>query len=325
MLPCGRRRANSSRVKTPRAPDLPSSTSFSVPDDAVPLGLARMLRQLIPGLAWSRAHEWIRTGKVTVDGAVVMDPVGVVRGGATVALKMTAPRPSANRLSRDDLVFVDAHVVVVRKPPGISTVAFEDERDTLDQLVHALLVRGRGRSAPLGVVHRIDKETSGLVVFARSLEAKRVLKQAFRVHAIERLYLALAVGDVTAATFRSRLVADRGDGRRGSTQHPRLGSPATTHVRPLERLGEATLIECRLETGRTHQIRIHLAEAGHPLLGERVYARQAGVTGPVPRMMLHAAVLGFEHPLTRQRLRFEQPMPEDMREVLSRLRRPADH
>jgi 23S rRNA pseudouridine1911/1915/1917 synthase len=284
------------------------------------LSLDRFLRSVQPGTSWTQVRAAITTGKVTVDGSVCVAPTTPILPGSVVALRQNAPRPSTqSRLSADHLVYVDPHLVVVRKPAGISTVPFEPgERNTLDQLVRALLTRldRRGRVEPgLGVVHRIDKETTGLLVFARTLAAKRHLAGQFRFHTVERRYLAIVSGTLSARTLESRIVADRGDGRRGSTSHPRLGQAAVTHVRPLERAPDATLVECRLETGRTHQIRIHLAEAGHPLFGERVYAHAGQIPElQAPRVMLHAAVLGFEHPKTGATMRWEEPMPEDMQQ-----------
>jgi 23S rRNA pseudouridine1911/1915/1917 synthase len=159
-------------------------------------------------------------------------------------------------------------------------------------------------------------------MFARTLDAKRTLKQQFRVHSVHRRYVAVAHGHVQAQSVASRLVRDRGDGRRGSTENPTLGRDAVTHIGFLERLDGATLVECRLETGRTHQIRIHLAEQGHPLLGETLYLK--GYGGPLidaPRLMLHARELGFIHPSTGQPLHFEEPIPDDMRLVIETLRR----
>jgi 23S rRNA pseudouridine1911/1915/1917 synthase len=212
-------------------------------------------------------------------------------------------------------------VVVVDKPAGISTVPYdENERGTLDQLVMETISE-RGRRAPLGIVHRIDKETSGVVVFARTVAAKLALKNQFRFHTVGRRYVALAHGQVRSSTIQSRLVQDRGDGRRGSTDDEALGREAITHVKWLESLRGATLVECRLETGRTHQIRIHLAERGHPLVGERVYSKNyRGELIAAPRLMLHARELAFEHPTTGQRLSFEQPLPPDMVSVLASLR-----
>jgi 23S rRNA pseudouridine1911/1915/1917 synthase len=261
----------------------------------------------------------------------------VVRGGE-IELDEAARRVVEVDLDDAAVVFADSQVVVVAKPAGVSTVPFdENETGTLDARVRSWLGRrglaARGSRPNLGVVHRIDKETTGLVVFTRTWAAKQSLTSQFRAHTVHRRYLALAHGDVRSAVFRSYLVADRGDGLRGSTR-PRKGSAvrapvgedapreAVTHVERLEGLRGATLVGCRLETGRTHQIRIHLSEAGHPLVGERVYVRR--YDGPLieaPRLMLHAAELGFEHPTDGRAMRWEQPLPDDMKGVLERLRR----
>jgi 23S rRNA pseudouridine1911/1915/1917 synthase len=285
--------------------------------------LDRALRSLNEGMSWNAARRMIESGKVSVDGRRELDPTALVREGAIIGVSMAAPKPRAESpVAGDDIVYVDPHVVVVKKPAGISTVPFdENETGTLSELVHAMLKRRGGPVAELGVVHRIDKETSGLVLFARTLAAKRALKQQFRFHSVERRYVALAHGTVRAATHRSRLVQDRGDGRRGSTDNPILGRDSVTHVAPLEALAGATLIECRLETGRTHQIRIHLAESGHPLVGERVYGRDyRGQRIEAPRLMLHAFELGFEHPTSGKPMHFEQAIPEDMERVVRGLR-----
>lgn len=287
--------------------------------------LDRVLRALHPGSSWNAIRRLIETGKVSVDGEVTRDPVRAVRQGAVLVVSMRARRPSAGEtLPKSAFVHVDSQVAVVRKPAGVSTVPFDEtETDTLvDRLHQALKASSRGNTAPPGIVHRLDKETSGLILFARTLAAKRALKQQFRVHSVHRRYVAVAHGAVVAQSVSSRLVRDRGDGRRGSTANPTLGRDAVTHVGVLERLDGATLVECRLETGRTHQIRIHLAELGHPLLGETLYMK--GYTGPIvdaPRLMLHARELGFSHPSTGEPLRFEEPMPDDMRLVVESLRR----
>jgi 23S rRNA pseudouridine1911/1915/1917 synthase len=230
------------------------------------------------------------------------------------------------------VVHADAHVVVVAKPAGLSTVPFESEHaeDSLEARVRKWVERRAGsrRSGRpnLGVVHRLDKETTGLIVFTRTWLAKQSLSAQFRRHTVHRRYLAIAHGNVPARTIRSVLVADRGDGLRGSSRLARSGDghgrEAVTHVEQLEALAGATLVACRLETGRTHQIRIHLSEAGHPLVGERVYIRAyAGPLIDAPRLMLHAAELGFVHPATGLAVHWELPLPADMRSVLERLRR----
>jgi 23S rRNA pseudouridine1911/1915/1917 synthase len=188
-----------------------------------------------------------------------------------------------------------------------------------------LLARRGEKATAVRAVHRLDKETSGLVVFARTVEAERHLGRQFRAHATDRLYLALVRGRAKESRIESWLVRDRGDGRRGSTARQGEGQRAVTHVRVVEYLGDYTLVECRLETGRTHQVRIHLGEAGTPLCGERVYDRPPHGR-PLPdasgarRILLHAATLGFEHPATGKRMHFTAPLPTDMTEMLQGLR-----
>jgi 23S rRNA pseudouridine1911/1915/1917 synthase len=303
-----------------------ADTSFVVPDADDGVALDRALRSALGGKSWNEVRRLIETGKVRVDDEPELDGSARLRRGARVELKMNAPRPSSrSALDPSSLVYVDRELVVVRKPPGISTVPYDaNETGTLDELVRRALWKKSGPEAPLGIVHRLDKETSGLLVFARTLSAKLALKQQFRFHTVKRRYVAIAHGKLGDRTFRSRLVQDRGDGLRGSTDNPKLGREATTHVRALERLEGATLVECRLETGRTHQIRIHLSESGFPLVGERVYVK--GFRGQLldaPRLMLHARELGFEHPTSRRPLHFEEPPPRDFEEVLRRLRRTA--
>jgi 23S rRNA pseudouridine1911/1915/1917 synthase len=285
--------------------------------------LDRALRSFHPGTSWNAVRRLIETGKVTVNGELVRDTARLVRRGAAIAVSMRARKPrDEGALPVGTIVYLDAHVVVVRKPAGLSTVPFDErETGTLADLLRAELRGKSGPETPPGIVHRLDKETSGLVVFARTLAAKRALKQQFRFHTVARRYVALAHGQVDSGTHRTRLVKDRGDGRRGSTENPILGRDAITHVSVRERLRGATFLECRLETGRTHQIRIHLAEAGHPLVGERVYGRDyAGPRIEAPRLMLHAFELGFEHPASGKPLQFEEPPPDDFLNVLERLR-----
>lgn len=281
------------------------------------------------GVSWGKARAWIEDGKVRVAGEVVRDATARVTAGAEIVMNERAPRKATHVSRSVEVVHADAHVVVVNKPPGVSTVPYdESDVDTLEARVRAWLeskagARSRGRPA-LGIVHRLDKETSGLVVFTRSWLAKQSLASQFRHHTVHRRYLAIAHGDVRARTIRSFLMEDRGDGLRGSARGtpPPSAREAITHVERIEALAGATLVGCRLETGRTHQIRIHLSESGHPIVGERVYVRgHAGSLVEAPRLMLHAAELGFVHPATQREMRWELPMPGDMRAVLERLRR----
>jgi 23S rRNA pseudouridine1911/1915/1917 synthase len=249
-----------------------------------------------------------------------------------VVVDERAPKLHSAALPESAIAFLDRDVVVVDKPAGMLSIAYEPgDKDTLVDCTRILLRRmgGRGFEPRLGVVHRLDKETSGLMVFARTLDAKRILALQFRAHDIERVYHAIAHGDVTAKRVETHLVTDRGDGIRGSYGHfrrPKGGIPpeakrSVTHVRPIAPLAGATLVECRLETGRQHQIRIHLSELGHPLVGERVYIRDyAGPKIESARPMLHARVLGFVHPRTGQRISFEREAPDDFRAMIESLR-----
>jgi 23S rRNA pseudouridine1911/1915/1917 synthase len=283
-------------------------------------------------LSWGKARETITSGKIRVNGEVVTDTTRKVIAGAEIELNMNAPRPNRSRLEADRILYVDPHLVIVSKPPGISTVAYDEtETDTLDDRVRRALEareknKGAGRS-PLGVVHRIDKETSGLLVFTRTWLAKQSLSQQFRAHTVHRRYLAIVHGEARAQTIRSHLVANRGDGLRGSIERQRKPIPreqaqlAITHVEIVDRLDGATLIGCRLETGRTHQIRVHLSEEGNPIVGERVYIRNyEGELIPAPRVMLHAAELGFVHPALNKEMRWNEPAPKDFEDTALRLK-----
>ena len=316
-------------------------TGKAVPEELAGQPLDAVVRTLF-SLSWGKARAFIESGKVRLDGATVAVATRRVRKGSAVALQMNAPRKRDDRLGDERVVHLDTHVVVVDKPAGVSTIPYDGtETGTLDERVRALLAKKSperaGRPA-LGVVHRLDKETSGLIVFTRTWLAKKSLTQQFREHTVVRRYLAIVHGDARSETIRSHLVADRGDGLRGSIARPGQrqsrksrgagdSAPrlAITHVDVVERLRGATLVECRLETGRTHQIRIHLSEAGHPLLGERVYVRGAlrDAVHPAPRLMLHAAELGFVHPATGEEVRWEKPLPEDMASMLTLLRGPV--
>jgi 23S rRNA pseudouridine1911/1915/1917 synthase len=318
-------------ITAPSAPAKPATATstlslrepFVVSAAEAGMPLDRALRAKLDGASWGSVRRLIETGKVRVGGDRVLEPTRPLAAGESVELALNARRPSSEGLPASTIVYADSQVVVVEKPSGISSVPFEpNERGTLDELVLRLLVERDGaRKTPLGIVHRLDKETSGLLVFARTLTAKRALKNQFRFHTVKRRYWAVALGDVKAQTLQSRLVQDRGDGLRGSTENPGLGRDATTHVRVVEALRDATLVECQLETGRTHQIRIHLAEAGHPLVGERVYIKgYAGQPIAAPRMMLHAFELGFEHPANGRPLHFASKMPADMQALIAELK-----
>jgi len=274
---------------------------------------------------WTVAKKHVASGKVFVDGAVVTAIDHRLLAGQTVELRMAAPRPRDPE-REGVLVYDDAHVVVIDKPAGINSVPYE-ERETGTAMD---LVRGAWRrmgkpatSIALHVVHRIDRATSGLLAFAKSKRAEMGLAAQLRAHTMERMYICVAHGVVTPQTITSNLVPDRGDGLRGSTSDPTRGKRAVTHVTVRQALRGATLCEVRLETGKTHQIRIHLAESGHPLVGEPVYSRDYTGAGRTlissPRLLLHAATLGFEHPITGERVSLSAALPPDFTAVVDKL------
>lgn len=271
--------------------------------------------------------------------------------GARPAPKKAAPPPQkANPAARpapkkpalsdllpaDCIVYQDDAIVVVNKPVGLTTMRNEEEvaefgegqrflTKTLAGMLPTLL---GAPDRPVTAVHRLDRDTSGLVVFARTRAAGENLTQQFRKHSTERRYLALTRGVPKSGRIASVMVRDRGDGRRGSTTDlvAEDGKRAVTHVAVAEALDRFALVECRLETGRTHQVRIHLGEAGAPLCGESVYDRPlsgkpAADGSGAKRPMLHAAKLGFAHPETGAAVSWEVEPPADFREVLACLRR----
>ncbi len=292
------------------------------------LTLAALVRARLDGTPWRRVQGWIRGGRVAVDGVAETDPGRRLGGGEEVGLDLGAAARPAAAAPRVEVVHEDSQVVVIVKPAGVSSVPFDEgERDSaLQQLLVLERCKSAGRRVLLYVVQRIDRDTSGLLVFARTKAAERILGAQLRIHSMDRSYLCVAHGAVREARIESRLVVNRGDGLRGSTSRPGQGKTAVTFVRPLQALAGATLCEVRLETGRTHQIRIHMAERGHPLVGERVYVRDFERSGgeliPASRLMLHAATLGFRHPDGRE-LRFEREPPDDFRSVVTALAREA--
>lgn len=269
------------------------------------------------GLSGNAARDALRTGKVAFRGVPTAD------GGRLVEPSDITVNPALPRINAGfDLAIIhrDPHLAVLWKPPGLLSVPASRAGGHRNAVGLAGRLLGEAHA-----VHRLDEDTSGLLLVARSEPALQALKPLFERHEIERRYLAIALGRFPPVerAVRSMLVRDRGDGRRGSADPeepgPDEGREAVTHLRLVEPVGPgACLVEARLETGRTHQVRIHLAEAGHPILGDAVYggplvARQA------PRLALHAAVLGFVHPFSGKPVRFEAPLADDLERLRRRL------
>lgn len=293
------------------------------------------------GLPASRSsiQLWIEHGRVRVEGVQVRKGATRIKTGATVEVTPEPPPPSdaiADPTVQIDVVWEDPHLLVVNKPAGL--VVHPARGHASGTLVNGLLARGgldednadprdpAGRQRP-GIVHRIDKDTSGLLVVARTPEAREGLKALFSRHDIERLYRAVVVGEARDATYDTLHGRHPTDRLRFSTRVTE-GRRAVTHVRVLESFGgRASLVACTLETGRTHQIRVHLAECGHtPVLGDPLYGAKGKdalltrITNKLQRHWLHAAVLGFVHPITGAHLRFESPDPPELAAALAELR-----
>jgi 23S rRNA pseudouridine1911/1915/1917 synthase len=332
-----------------------SLESVTISREQAAVTLAAFLRARLHGHSWSQVHRLIETRHARIDGQLCLDPARRLREGQVIEiLDRPAPKPRPHETIR--IAYLDTHLVVVEKPSGVSTVRHPLERDwpakrkalspALEEIVPRLIAAREGwgqvsnlpgklktcrhRKGPpprLRVVHRLDKETSGLVVFARTVSAERGLGKQFHAHSVLRRYLAIIPGSLRSQRIASRLVRDRGDGRRGSTKLPGVGKQAVTNVELVEDLGGYSLVSCRLETGRTHQIRIHLAERGHPVCGEKVYNRKLGEPAEVdrsgaPRLALHAAELGFIHPVSGEALHWSMPLPADLQAFLNKLRTP---
>jgi 23S rRNA pseudouridine1911/1915/1917 synthase len=314
-------------------------TRLTVSSDLAEKTLAAVIRTLLPGQSWNHVRRLIETRHAKINGELCLDPARRVHSGEVIdLLASSAPRPKLPEEVR--IRHLDTHFLVVEKPSGLSTVRHPTERSwdsqrkalspTLEDIVPKLIARqersvAKGPLPRLRIVHRLDKETSGLLVFARTVIAESALGKQFQRHTVTRRYLTVVPGEVRTRTIRSLLVRDRGDGRRGSNPHGNDGKEAITHVTIEETLPGYTLLSCRLETGRTHQIRIHLAEIGHPVCGEKVYNRPFGEeaivdTSGAPRLALHATELGFEHPVTGASLHWTMPLPGDLEAFVKRLR-----
>ena len=318
------------------------SLSFTASESANPRErLDKLVVRLLAGAgrAESRAtvQRWIEHGRVLVDGRPAR-AAAQIAAGARIEVRPEAPE--ATRAAPDErvvfeVVHEDRHLVIVDKPAGL--VVHPARGHAGGTLVNGLLARGgfeRAEADPRdpaghlrpGIVHRLDKGTSGLLVVAKDGPTREALKALFARHDIEREYAAIVVGrarDATYDTLHGRHPTDR----LRFTTHVATGRRAVTHVRALEPLGPATLVACRLDTGRTHQIRVHLAErAKTPILADPLYGRPPkdaalrAIADELGHQALHARVLGFVHPATGKAMRWESPLPADMQRAITRLR-----
>jgi 23S rRNA pseudouridine1911/1915/1917 synthase len=291
--------------------------------------LDRALAAAVPTLSRERLKTLIRSGAVETRGEPVRDPAIKVKGNEKLRVAVPEPKPAHNEPQDIPLtiLFEDEHLLVVDKPAGLVVHPAAGNFD--GTLVNALLhycagaLSGIGGVVRPGIVHRIDKDTSGLLVVAKTDVAHEGLAKQFAAHSIDRRYLAIVNGLPKAAAGKvdAPLARSATNRKKIAIVEGSRGKRAVTHWKRLEVLRDAALVECRLETGRTHQVRVHMASIGHPLVGDPIYSRSGKTHGKLlkelgfHRQALHAAELGFTHPVTKHKLSFSSPMPPDMQEL----------
>ncbi len=382
---------------------MPVSEQFTVTENTNETVLAAMRRELPGKLSWSAVRKIQQERRIAIGGVLCIDEARRLTVGEVVTIS-DVPIPPPPTDEDVSVCYVDKDVIVVEKPSGMTTLRRNSEigwsaprrmqQPTLDECVPRLIrehaaKRNKSRKVhqrlvKLFSVHRIDRDSSGLLVFARNEEAQKKIIQQFAEHLAVRMYFALIPGQIADQTIESHFIRDRGDGVRGSTQDTlpgrhhtsttenhqapavigkseeaalaaadeqttpaaeaavvqpessgskppakrTIGQQAITHVRSLRTIGRYSELECRLETGRTNQIRIHLAELGHPICGDIKYPGPFGSPAIVDdsgvhRLALHAAELKFEHPTTGKHMHFETAWPADMQKFLNRLQATA--
>ncbi len=312
----------------PSVPSVPSSPhlDLTVPAELAGLRLDQALARLLPEYSRSRITAWVRAEQVRIAGAIGK-PKQKVWGGERISMD-APPAPESSAFQAEsyplDVVFEDDTLLVIDKPAGL--VVHPGSGNWNGTMLNALLHRcpELAQVPRAGIVHRLDKDTSGLLVVAKTITAQTHLVRQLQQRSVGRIYNAIVCGDIERA----------GDVDAPIGRHPvhrtrmavvAAGRSARTYYRPLERFKRATLVECRLDTGRTHQIRVHLASIGHPLLGDPVYGRRETSSPPedtsgLRRQGLHAVALEIDHPVNRTRMRWASPLPPDLAAVLAALR-----
>jgi 23S rRNA pseudouridine1911/1915/1917 synthase len=298
----------------------PTTIKNVVPREHARMRIDRHLVSALPELSRSRIQQLIRAGFVRLNGATTL-PHQLVRTGDHLELTIPPPekietRPEAIPL---EILFEDNDLIVINKPAGMTVHPGAGHRE--HTLVNALLhhcrsLSGIGGKERPGIVHRLDKETSGCLVAAKNDVAHRHLSKQFAERTVEKIYLALVAGKLReqAGVIEQKIGRHPVHRQRMSVASPR-GRAARTEYRLLRSNGQASLIECRLHSGRTHQIRVHLHHLGHPVLGDKIYAPRFAKN--FPRQMLHAWKLGFHHPRTGEWKNFEAALPEDFKEAVA--------
>jgi 23S rRNA pseudouridine1911/1915/1917 synthase len=277
---------------------------------ADPTSLLDSLSDLFPDSSKTTLRQMLQAGRIRVNGEVEKDAKRMLQAGDSIdvgsrALQAALP-PGLSMLHEDD------DVMVVYKSNGLLTVATERERDTTVQAYLNEYLKSK-RQGRVHVVHRLDRESSGVLVFARNFAARENLKNQFAAHSVDRIYVAVVEGslDPPAGTIRSYLREEKSL-RMVSTESDPQARLAITHYKTLESGGRYSMLEVTLETGRKNQIRAHLSEAGHPIIGDNLYG---ATTNPIGRLGLHARLLGFRHPSTGEKLSFSVAVPREFRDL----------
>ena len=301
----------------------PSPQREAIPAEFAGLRADQALARLFPEHSRSRLQAWLKSGRILIDGKSP-DSKTKVWGGELLLL---SPEPSESSLAEQaediplNVVFEDDTLIVIDKPVGL--VVHPGSGNWSGTLLNALLHHSPAlRDIPrAGIVHRLDKDTSGLMVVAKTLEAQTDLVRQLQARTVRRVYLALAAGAMKHEGTVNEPIGRHPSQRIKMAIVPenRGGKPAITHIRILEAFTYTTFVECSLETGRTHQIRVHMAAIHHPLVGDQVYGKHNPKLPEFPRQALHATRLGLVHPLTGLKMQWEVPLPADMQQLLEQL------
>lgn len=309
------------------------SILITLPATAAGQRLDKALAEAVPLYSRERLKNLVQGGRLSGPAGVIWDPATKMKGGEALTLDVPEARPS-DTVAQDiplTIVHEDDHLLVVDKPAGlvVHPAAGNYDGTMVNALLHYCAGRlsGIGGVARPGIVHRIDKDTSGLLVVAKTDKAHEGLAAQFARHDVDRRYTAV-VGGVPvppAGRIEGALARSTANRQKMAIVKDGRGKHAITHFRTVATFDGAAQVECRLETGRTHQIRVHMASIGHALLGDAVYGRTPGKLAPLlkdlafERQALHAATLGFVHPVTQEKLCFESPLPADMVALIGRL------
>jgi 23S rRNA pseudouridine1911/1915/1917 synthase len=298
---------------------------LTVPDADFGRRLDQVLASLLPQHSRNRLQSWVRDGHVAIDGKVEHEPKRKLLGGERLSVSEPVEARAGQELPEDiplHVVFEDETLLVINKPAGL--VVHPGSGNWNGTLMNALLHHVPGIEAipRAGIVHRLDKDTSGLLVVAKTLEAQTDLVRQLQARSVRRVYLALAAGAMKTGGGVDSPIGRHPVQRIKMAVVPesRGGKPALTWFRIMEQFPYCTFVECSLETGRTHQIRVHLASIGHPLVGDQVYGKPNAKLPEFPRQALHATRLGLVHPLSGLKMQWEVPLPQDMRDLLDTLR-----